>query len=70
MFGAAVVLYGSHKIVVMRLGRLGFGMESVVLKLQSVAEIFSLSPQLGLKPAIHTLVNWAIDHSERPHPPT
>ncbi len=31
MSGAAAVLYGSHHIVVMRLG---FSMESVVLKLQ------------------------------------
>jgi hypothetical protein len=29
-------------------------MESVVLRLQSVAEFFGLSPQLGLDPAPHT----------------
>ncbi len=31
-----------------------FSMESVVLRLQSVAEFFGLSPQLGLEPAPHT----------------
>ncbi len=29
-------------------------MESVVLRLQSVVEIFGLSTQLGLEPATHT----------------
>jgi hypothetical protein len=54
MSGAGVVLYGSHHIVVMRLGQCRFCMESVVLRLQSVAEFFGLSPQLGLEPAPHT----------------
>jgi hypothetical protein len=45
MSGAAVVLYESQDIVV------SFSMESVVFKIQSVAEIFGLSSQLGLEPA-------------------
>jgi hypothetical protein len=31
-----------------------FSMEPVVLRLQSVAEIFDPPPQLGLEPATHT----------------
>jgi hypothetical protein len=54
MSGAAVVFYGSHHIVVMRLEQAGFSMELVVLRLQSVAEIFGLSPQRGFKPAPRT----------------
>jgi hypothetical protein len=50
MSRAAVVSYESHHIVVMRLGQAGLSMESVVLSLQSVAEIFVLSPQPGFKP--------------------
>jgi hypothetical protein len=48
---AVVVSHGSNHIVVMRLGQVRFfSMESVVLRLQSVAEFFGLSPQLGLEP--------------------
>ncbi len=49
-----LVLYESHHIVVMRLGQAGFWPELVVCRLQSVAEICGLSPQLGLEPAPHT----------------
>ncbi len=49
-----VVLYGSYHIVVMSSDRLGFSVELVVLRSQSIAEIFGLSPQLGLEPAPHT----------------
>jgi hypothetical protein len=51
MSGAAVVLYESHDIVVMRQS---FSMGSVVFKIQSVAEIFGLSSQLGFEPAPRT----------------
>jgi hypothetical protein len=51
MSGAAVVLYESHVIVVMRQS---FSMESVVFRIESVAEIFGLSSQLGLEPAART----------------
>jgi hypothetical protein len=54
MSGAALVSNGSHHIAVMRLGQARFSMESLVLRLQSAAGIFGLSPQLGLEPAPHT----------------
>ncbi len=50
-FMSATVVYESHQI---GWGRLGLRVEPVVLRLQSVAEMFGLSPQLGLKPVSHT----------------
>jgi hypothetical protein len=55
MSGAAVVSHGSHHM--MRLGQarfLAWNWWSLVFRLQSVAEFFGRSPQLGLEPAHHT----------------
>jgi len=49
MSGAAVVSHGSHHTVVMRLGQVRF-----YCSMESVAELFGLSPQLGLESAPHT----------------
>jgi hypothetical protein len=49
-----LVLYGSHHIIVMRLGQPDLRVELVVIRSQSVVEILCPSPQLGLKPAPHT----------------
>jgi hypothetical protein len=44
----------SHHKVMMRLAQAGFSTEMVVVRLQSVAEIFGLSPQPGFEPVPHT----------------
>ncbi len=76
-----MVLFGYYHIVVMSSDRLGFSVKLVVLRSQSVAEIFGLSPQLGLEPAPHTSVALSeryLNGSQfilgnqsfrRPHPP-
>jgi hypothetical protein len=50
------ILITSHTVAVVRLGRAGFMRGTGgLLRLQSVAEIFGLPPQLGLEPVPHTL---------------
>ncbi len=47
-------IYGSHHIIVMRLGQAWLSMDLIVITSQSVAEILGPSPQLGLEPAPYT----------------